>query len=60
MAGPEPVRFILIPRSGENRNPIPLGPGPLSMGRSTENMLVVPDPQASKRHASIEPFGQGR
>lgn len=36
-----------------------LGPGPVSIGRTSDNQVVVNDPKASSRHAEIRPEGQG-
>ncbi|MBA2284851.1 MAG: FHA domain-containing protein [Ktedonobacteraceae bacterium] len=36
-----------------------LGPGPVSIGRISDNQVVVNDPKASARHAEIRPEGQG-
>ncbi|MDQ2715608.1 MAG: FHA domain-containing protein [Chloroflexota bacterium] len=36
-----------------------LGPGPVSIGRISDNQVVVNDPKASARHAEIRSEGQG-
>lgn len=36
-----------------------LGPGSTTIGRATDNQIVVNDPQASSHHAQVYPDGQG-
>ncbi|MCC6859827.1 MAG: SpoIIE family protein phosphatase [Bryobacterales bacterium] len=49
---------IRAPDAGLRR--VPLGPGPLSLGRSAVNDLCYPDdPGLSRRHLLFEPSGEG-
>jgi hypothetical protein len=53
---PQPLRLLPI---GPGLPELALVSAPVSVGRSDDNDLVLPDPEVSRHHARLEPDGQG-
>jgi type II secretory ATPase GspE/PulE/Tfp pilus assembly ATPase PilB-like protein len=46
-------------QTAEGRRRVPVGNGPVSIGRHPENVVVISDPVSSRRHCVIEPTANG-